>query len=217
MNSTLTPALSRTDTPKVPSDIGDPTWEVTRLFPRQGAWTEADFIALDASCLVELNQGVLEFPEMPSLAHQIIQKKLSRVLDDYVTRNRLGEVLNAPTAIRLPEGQLREPDVVFLAQARLPSNLDEIPDGADLAIEIVSPTLKSRKHDLVTKRLEYAQATIPEYWIVDPETETITVLTLPAGQTEYAVHGEFKPGQTANSKLLDGFMVDVTACFVAGK
>jgi hypothetical protein len=53
--------------------------------------------------------------------------------------------------------------------------------------------------------------------IVDPETETITVLTFPAGKSEYAVHGEFKPGHQAASVLLPGFAVDVTACFAAGK
>jgi Uma2 family endonuclease len=208
---------TQTDPVRLPSEVGDPTWEVSRLFPRQGTWTEADFRALDASCLVELNNGVLEFLDVPSLAHQLIQKRLSRRLDDFVTQHRLGEVFNAPTAIRLPDGQLREPDVVYLATARLPSNLEAIPDGADVAIEIVSLTAKSRRHDLVTKRTEYAQAGIPEYWIVDPETETIIVLTLPANATEYAVHGEFKPGQTATSKLLDGFTVDVSACFAAGK
>jgi Uma2 family endonuclease len=84
-------------------------------------------------------------------------------------------------------------------------------------MEIVSGSKVDRERDLIEKRSDYAQAAIPEYWIVDPETETITVLTLPAGQTEYAVHGEFKPGQQATSKLLDGFTVDVAACFAAGK
>ena len=84
-------------------------------------------------------------------------------------------------------------------------------------MEIVSESKDDRERDVVEKRKDYAQAGIPEYWIVDPETETITVLTLLAGQTEYAVHGEFKPGRTATSKLLDGFAVDVAACFAAGK
>ena len=58
-----------------------------------------------------------------------------------------------------------------------------------------------------TKREEYAQAGIPEYWIVDPELDQITVLTLD-GQS---VHGEFKRGERATSKRLPGFGVDVTS------
>ena len=90
--------------------------------------------------------------------------------------------------------------------------------GADGVVEVLSDDDRAwRELDWITKRTEYSQAGIPEYWIVDPETETITVLTLPADATEYAVHGEFKAGQTATSKLLDGFTVDVAACFAAGK
>jgi Uma2 family endonuclease len=56
---------------------------------------------------------------------------------------------------------------------------------------------------------------IPEYWIVDPQTERITVLTLKGKR--YRVLGEFAPGQKATSALLDGFRVDVSAVFEAGR
>lgn len=209
--------LTSTAPPNGDAVLGEPTWEVSRLFPSQGAWTEADYLALDAACLVELNDGVLEFPEMPDRAHQWLQKILLRLLDDFVMKHRLGEVLGAPTPIRLRTGRLREPDVFYLANARRPSDPHAIPDGADLILEIISTTPKSHRHDTITKREEYAEAGIPEYWIVDPQTETITVLTLPAGTTEYALHGEFRVGQQATSVLLPGFAVDVAACFAAGR
>ena len=52
-----------------------------------------------------------------------------------------------------------------------------------LVMEVVSGDPKDRARDLVDKRSDYASIGIPEYWIVDAETETITVLTLPAGKT----------------------------------
>jgi len=66
---------------------------------------------------------------------------------------------------------------------------------------VVSPDY--RRHDLETKRREYARAGIPEYWIVDPEEEQITVLTLKEGK--YVVHGMFERGMVARSALLEGF------------
>jgi Uma2 family endonuclease len=57
------------------------------------------------------------------------------------------------------------------------------------------------------------QARIPEYWIVNPLDETITVLTL-AGDA-YAEHGVFRRGETATSALLDGFAAPVDAVFDA--
>lgn len=81
-------------------------------------------------------------------------------------------------------------------------------------MEVVSPGEENRERDLVVKRREYAKAKIREYWIVDPEQKTITVLTL-SGST-YKVHGVFKPGEFATSKLLKGFKVAVTDVFEAG-
>ena len=61
------------------------------------------------------------------------------------------------------------------------------------------------------KRRDYAEADIPEYWIVDPRTETVTVLGLVDG--EYAEAGLFGRGDSASSRLLSGFEVPVTEIF----
>ena len=84
-------------------------------------------------------------------------------------------------------------------------------EGADLVMEVVSGGVRDRWRDLKFKRREYAQAGIPEYWIVDPRDERITVLRLDGKQ--YAVHGEYAKGTKAASHLLPGFGVDVTTAF----
>ena len=70
---------------------------------------------------------------------------------------------------------------------------------------IVSPD--KPKRDTEEKPLDYAEAGIPEYWIVNPLTDTITVLVL-TGDT-YDEHGVFHRGEQASSKLLDGFSLSV--------
>ena len=67
------------------------------------------------------------------------------------------------------------------------------------------------ERDLVEKRADYAEGGIPEYWIVDPRDDTITVLTLKGD--EYDEHGVFRRGETATSPLLEGFTADVAAVF----
>lgn len=67
----------------------------------------------------------------------------------------------------------------------------------------------------MTKRTEYAQARISEYWIVDPKERRITVLVLD-GET-YRIHGEFVARQTATSVVLSGFAVSVDDVFAAGE
>jgi Uma2 family endonuclease len=80
-----------------------------------------------------------------------------------------------------------------------------------LAVEVVSPDKPER--DLVDKRVDYAEGHVPEYWIVNPISESITVLRLD-GET-YAEAGVYRRGQKAASVLLDGFDVDVSSVFDA--
>ena len=83
--------------------------------------------------------------------------------------------------------------------------------GADLVVEIVSSDNPER--DTREKRADYAEAGIPEYWIVKPEDETIMVLRLEGEQ--YAEHGVFRRGDTATSALLAGFTLSVNDVFDA--
>ena len=83
--------------------------------------------------------------------------------------------------------------------------------GADLALEVVSPDKPRR--DLIEKRGDYAEGGVGEYWIVNPEAETISVLRLESGA--YADRGAFGRGEAAASDLLSGFNVDVGAVFDA--
>lgn len=114
---------------------------------------------------------------------------------------------------------MREPDLVFLRPDRVKrlaaaANRAQ-PDGADLVMEVVSPGTQNRDRDLNVKRLEYARAGISEYWIIDPETSTVTVLELIA--EAYQIASEFTVNQSARSLLLPGFSVSVQAIFEAGE
>jgi Uma2 family endonuclease len=185
------------------------------LFPNQGHWTETEYLALHTNRLIELSDGCLEVLPMPTPFHQFIVQFLYELLHAHVRTSRIaGYVFVAPLRVRLWPDKIREPDVVFVAPNRIHS-VHEPPDGADLAMEVVSGTADDRKRDLETKRQEYAKAKIAEYWIVDPQAQRITVLTL-EGET-YRVHGEFGPGAQATSVLLAGFAVDVAAAFAAGE
>ena len=109
--------------------------------------------------------------------------------------------------MRVREGKFREPELLLLRDRSDSRRRGRFWLGADLVAEIVSPDDLTR--DLVVKRADYAGASVPEYWIVDPDGETVTVLTL-AGNA-YVEQGVFSRGDTATSALLDGVAVDVTS------
>jgi Uma2 family endonuclease len=206
--------LSMTHPP--PSEPGTPSWPVALLFPLQGQWTESEYLALQKRSrrLVELSDGQIEVLSMPSPFHQRIVRYLFRLLEACVAVIGSGEVFFAPLPIRLWPGKFRDPDIAFLKPGRV-SDPHHQPQGADLVVEVVSDEEEDRQRDFDTKRQEYAQAGVAEYWIVDPKTETIIVLTLDGAV--YRLHGEFPLGTTATSVLLPTFAVDVTAVFEAGR
>ncbi|HEU5011249.1 MAG TPA: Uma2 family endonuclease [Roseiflexaceae bacterium] len=178
----------------------------------QGTWTEAQYLKMTDSLrrLVEFTDGEIEVLPMPTRKHQVILALLYELFVTFI-RPPGGKVLFAPLRMEVRPGKFREPDLLLLRNAKDPRNQDAFWLGADLVVEIVSPDNPER--DTVTKRADYAEAGIPEYWIVDPEDETITVLTL--ADNRYVAHGVFRRGTAATSLLLDGFHVEVDAVFDA--
>ncbi len=202
--------------PNQPTSVSgtEPAWEIARLFPNQGEWREADYLDLDTNHLVELVDGNLEVLPMPTFAHQQIVWFLAETLRKFVLARGLGSVVFAPMPVHIRPRTFREPDVIFVPKEQGVKGSDKSLGGAGLAMEVVSEDDKSRKRDYQHKRADYAELGIPEYWIVDPHLDRITVLSLDGDQ--YRVHGEFAPGQQATSALLAGFDVAVSDVFTAG-
>ncbi|HMQ31161.1 MAG TPA: Uma2 family endonuclease, partial [Chloroflexaceae bacterium] len=140
----------------------------------------------------------------PTRRHQAISLFLLLGLLAFV-RPRGGAVYYAPLRLQVRRGKFREPDLLLVTNTADPRAQDEFWLGADLVVEIVSPDKPQR--DTEEKPVDYAEAGIPEYWIVNPVTDTITVLVLEGGA--YAEHGLFRRGDYAASKLLDGFRMSV--------
>ena len=183
---------------------------VLDTLPRQGCWQEAEYLWLTdhGNRLVELTDGCIEVLPMPTEEHQCISAHLYGLLLAYL-QVRGGKVLYAPLRLRVRAGAFREPDLLLVRDAADPRRGNRFWTGADLVIEVVSPDRPER--DRFDKRRDYAAARIPEYWIVDPDTATVTVLVL-AGD-EYREHGNFRRGTRAASYLLQGFSADVAAIF----
>ena len=178
----------------------------------QGLWSEAQYLKLSAQTnrLIEFTDGYVEFLPMPTKYHQAISRLLFLALLVVVERIG-GDLFYAPLRVQVRPGKFREPDLLLVLDKHDPRAQNEFWLGADLVVEIVSPDDPAR--DTVEKVADYAEAQIPEYWIVNPLDDTITVLTLQGDA--YAAHGVFRRGDTATSRLLAGFAVGVDAVFDA--
>ena len=178
-----------------------------------GAWTEAAYFALpDTNHIVELSGGRLLVHEMPGLEHQRIVGELLFSLGAWVRTVGDGEVIPAPMPIRLWEGKIREPDLVYYAAGSEDRYHVQYADPPDLAIEVLSPS--TRHIDREEKAVEYAEVGVTEYWIVDPEGRSIEVLT-DAGPEGYTSHRQFGPGDEVTSTVLRGLVVSVATLLPA--
>lgn len=185
------------------------SWDLAAI---QGLWTTAQYLRLTdhARQLIEFTDGRLEPLPMPTDRHQTISRFLFLAVVRVVERLG-GVVLYAPLRLRIREGKFREPDILLLLDANDPRRQDDFWTGADFVMEVVSPGNPGR--DIRDKRLDYAEAGIPEYWIVNPIDETATVLTLAADG--YVEQGVYPRGAEAPSVLLRDFSVAVADIFDA--
>jgi Uma2 family endonuclease len=170
----------------------------------QGSWTDEQYLRLtnQTNRLIEFTDGVIEILPMPTRKHQAILRYLFLAFLS-VLKPRGGEVFFSPLRLQVRPRKFREPDLLVLLDVHDPRNQNDYWLGADLVVEVVSPDDPTR--DTQVKRADYAEAGIPEYWIVDPITNTVTVLKLDG--PEYAEHGVFRHGDLATSALLPDFSV----------
>jgi Uma2 family endonuclease len=203
--------------PDIQASSSDYVWEIAKLFPQQGAWSEAEYLDLTdrSNCRVEFTDGRLEFLPMPTEVHQELIAFLYRALYRYVNERKLGKVHFSGLRLRIRPGKIREPDIIFLHVDHFHARHNRVWDGADLVMEVVSDDPKDRQRDYEQKLIDYAEAKVAEYWIVDFERQLVIVHRIAGDQ--FAIHGEFARDQQATSSLLDGFSIDVAALFAAAE
>jgi Uma2 family endonuclease len=182
------------------------------LLPDQGAWSDEEYLWLTdhTNRLVELTDGFVEVLPVPTDRHQAILGFLFLAFHGFV-KPLGGKVRFAALRLRLRTGKFREPDLLLLLDGKDPRLQERFWTGADLVLEVVSKDHPER--DLVQKRHEYAEAKIPEYWIVNPLTESI--LVYPLKGKKYPKASTYTRGSSAVSFLLPKFAVNVDEVFDA--
>ncbi len=174
--------------------------------PLQPMSMEAFLEWVDEDTRAEWVQGEVEIMVAASIPHNRILLFLSWLFKAWLEFRDAGQVL-VETFMHLAEiPSLRAPDILVVKKENLQRLQKVYVEGpADLVVEIVSP--ESVRRDYGDKVREYAQAKVPEYWIVDPGHQVVTCFTL-AKPGEYNVLFEGQKGKCA-SKVLEGFWIQV--------
>jgi Uma2 family endonuclease len=184
--------------------------------PARHAWTYRDLVALPEDQLRhELIDGEHVVTPSPSTEHQTISLNLVRLLLPYLDEHRSGQLLYAPFDIKLSLFTVLVPDLVYFTAERFARvvNGKHATAAPDLAVEILSPG--TRRRDTGRKRAVYDREGVREYWIVDPESRSITILRRPradAGLTDVTTLTA-DAGGTFESPLFPGLQIPMRDVF----
>ncbi len=158
----------------------------------------------------ELLNGELLMAPAPNMSHQRVVMELGTLLNTFMHESGMGVVYSAPTDVVLSDTNVVQPDLLFVSRERegiiTYANVQGAPD---LAVEVASPSTGER--DRTVKRNLYAEHGVGEYWLVDPDAMTVTVLVLGEGAFEEA--GVYRKGDTMTSPTLEGFSVNLDDIF----
>lgn len=172
--------------------------------------TIADYERLPEGAPYQLIDGELIMTPSPAPFHQIVSARLEFALMGFVIERGLGTVLDAPIDIVLSEGDVYQPDIIFIRSERRAIIGEKNIQGApDLVVEILSPS--TAYYDLRTKRDIYEKAGVQEYWVVDPMGRQVEVFANRDGL--FSLAGQCRGEGRIESQILPGFSVDIASLF----
>lgn len=164
--------------------------------------------------LYELHRGKLIPMPAATALHASICEFLVYILQRYLAEHNLDLVAKTNVGVRTEENSSRIPDVIVCTQslweqllARPGAGVFDLEETPVLIVEVVS---QNERQDYVTKRAEYENAGVPEYWMADPKSNRtrVRVLTLPENETAYD-QANFVPGQNIVSLQFPDLVLSV--------
>ena len=161
---------------------------------------------------LELDDGKLYVMPRPRIAHQRAQGRLIQYFLNY--QDAFDEPpfeAYADVIVALPSElpRLFAPDLAVILPGNNAVVSERMIEGApDIVVEILS---SDRNRDLVRKRLVYAEAGVPEYWILDERDATVTPLELRDG--EYVDRGVLTADDTLTTPWLPGLEIPLAGIF----
>src|SRR4051795_6172816 len=146
--------------------------------PQQLTFDELEHMRETRNETLELIDGELFVTPSPTPMHQRVSRRLHQILEGSIIITGLGEFFAAPLDVRLAADTVVQPDLIVLLTDRSHLVTERNVEGPpSLVIEIISPT--TRPIDLSLKRDLYARFGVPEYWLIDPEHESVTIFSEP--------------------------------------
>lgn len=180
-------------------------------------YTYEDYLNWEADDRIELIDGEPIMMSPPTRLHQEVSGSIFAQLHNFLEGKRC-KVFHAPFGVRLfeeaedyPEDvdTVVEPDISVVCDL---NKLDQMGcrGAPDMVIEILSPS--TQRHDRLVKLNLYQRAGVREYWIVDPQGQSVEVY-LPDSGGSLRVHEVYGRKDIAKVNSLNGCFIELRKVF----
>ncbi len=176
--------------------------------------TYDDFVSLpDDGSRHELIDGEHLMTPSPSRKHQAVVWNLTVMIGAYLERHPIGRAFAAPFDVVFSAFDVVEPDLLFVSNAREGAVLtpQHVRGAPDLIVEVSSPA--TRKRDETAKRRLYERFGVAEYWVVDPEIDTIKVYRQSDGTYVRTAELSLERGEILTTPLLPDLEMPLEGIF----
>jgi len=153
----------------------------------------------------ELVDGVVIRSPSPTPRHQAVAMEMIRQLLLFLESNPIGHVLHEVDLVLEKKAggtdRVYRPDLLFVDRNHPKGRRIEAPVG--VVVEVILPD--RRQFDLETKRTDYERAGVHEYWLIDPDAESMRFWRLQSGRFL-----EIRPTNNRfRSEAVPGFEMDL--------
>jgi len=131
-------------------------------------YTVKDYMLLEEGAPFQLINYDLIMSPAPTHLHQTILIRLVQAITNFLDKtNNEGYLIIAPTDIFLNDGNVYQPDLIFIGEEKRKSIINgRIDFGPDLVVEILSPS--TAYYDMKQKKSLYERFSVKEYVVIDP-------------------------------------------------
>ena len=161
----------------------------------------------------ELIDGEHFVTPAPIPRHQLVLHQLSVELELWLREAGSGAILFSPIDVVFDDTTVVQPDLIWISEERRSIVTEKNVHGApDLVVEILSPS--TRRTDEIIKRKLYGRFGVREYWLVDPEIETVKVWRAETERFVRVSELSLEGDAVLTSLLLPGYSLPLRKLFV---
>ncbi|AYL97756.1 Uma2 family endonuclease [Mucilaginibacter celer] len=174
-------------------------------------YTAEDYLMLEEGAPFQLINYDLIMSPSPIPIHQVISVKITQAIANFMDQtNNYGFLVSAPMDVKFDEGNILQPDILFISADRVTELVKDRVEGApDIVIEILSPS--NAYYDLRQKKDIYEKFGVKEYIIIDPVQENADLYLLQDGA--YYLHQKAQKNETLKSVILQGLGIELSKFF----